>query len=102
MAKATLAIVLDPRAEAEARAAFVWYRERNPRAADEFQAAFERALADVVEASTRWPVFEDGARRRLLGKFPYVLVYDSDDRRIVVLALMHLRRRPGYWTSRKR
>lgn len=94
-------VVLDPSAEAEARAAFLWYVQRNPRAADEFQAAFERALAEVAEAPMRWPEFQQGTRRRSLGKFPYSLIYDVTEDRIVILAVMHHRRKPGYWKPRK-
>ncbi|TVS13311.1 MAG: hypothetical protein EA424_21590 [Planctomycetaceae bacterium] len=35
--------------------AFDWYRARSERAAEEFEEAVERALADIVEAPDRWP-----------------------------------------------
>jgi toxin ParE1/3/4 len=98
----TREVVLDPRALAEARAAFLWYLERNARAADEFQFAFERALDEVTETPLRWPEIVPGVRRRLFAKFPYSLVYVVDDARITLLAVMHHRRRPAYWQPRIR
>lgn len=47
-------------------------------------------LADGVPA---------GVRRVLLRRFPYHLVYVTEPRSVVV-ALAHLRRKPGYWAAR--
>ncbi|MBA3346286.1 MAG: type II toxin-antitoxin system RelE/ParE family toxin [Gemmatimonadales bacterium] len=35
-----------------------------------------------------------------LRRFPYSLLYRIETDRIYVLAVMHHRRRPGYWTDR--
>jgi hypothetical protein len=38
--------------------------------------------------------------RRLVPGFPFGILYRIDAHEIVVLAVMHLRRRPGYWMDR--
>ena len=40
------------------------------------------------------------ARRVLLNSFPYGVVYRIFDNQIVILAIMHLRRKPNYWVKR--
>jgi hypothetical protein len=41
-----------------------------------------------------------GLSHRLLTGFPFAIAYALDGDRIVVLAVAHLRRRPGYWLGR--
>jgi len=42
----------------------------------------------------------EGARRVLLKRFPYSIVYIELEAQVRVLAFAHLRRKPGYWKSR--
>lgn len=39
-------------------------------------------------------------RRRRIHRFPYVIVFVESTTEYVVIAAMHLRRRPGYWLTR--
>jgi len=55
------------------------------------------ALADGFDGSPH-PHVSD-VRRLLLRRFPYGIVFVADEARVEVLALEHLRRRPGYWRS---
>jgi toxin ParE1/3/4 len=40
-------------------------------------------------------------RKRRVPRFPYDVVYRIKEERILVLAIKHHRRRPGYWTWRR-
>jgi toxin ParE1/3/4 len=66
-----------------------------------------RLLADVrsalrlVEEFPELGTRRQGCRRFLLSKFPFDLVYSIEGSVIVVLALAHHRRRPGYWKERQ-
>lgn len=60
----------------------------------------ERAVADLSESPERWPYFLLNSRRRLLDRFPYSIVYLIETERVYILAVMHQRRRPGYWRKR--
>jgi toxin ParE1/3/4 len=42
-----------------------------------------------------------GARRVLLRRFPYSIVFYERTNEIVVVAFAHSSRRPGYWRSRE-
>ena len=39
-------------------------------------------------------------RRALVVRFPYQVVYRLDQSEIVILAVAHMKRRPGYWKHR--
>jgi toxin ParE1/3/4 len=47
------------------------------------------------------PVVRGEIRRRLCHRFPYGLLYSAVGGEIRILAVMHLRRRPGYWVGRR-
>lgn len=91
---------LHPEAVEEARAAFLWYRERSESAANAFLSEMDRALAEIAEAPRRWPSYLYGARRFVLRRFPFLIVYRELEDTVQVVAVAHGRRRPGYWRRR--
>ncbi len=91
---------MDAGAEHEARDAFLWYADRNPRAAVRFEAELEHVLARIVEAPHSFPESEPGVRRALFPRYPYSVLFAIEPKGIVILAIAHGRRRPGYWQAR--
>jgi plasmid stabilization system protein ParE len=89
-----------PPAVEEARAARKWYGTRSTAAA----AAFVRELAAVVaalqEAPLRWPAYLRGTRKLVLRRFPFLVVYRVVGEPVLVVAVAHGHRKPGYWRSR--
>ncbi len=47
-----------------------------------------------------WPRMEENIRRVLVHRFPYGVLYSNEGDPLHVLAVMHLRRQPGYWRER--
>jgi plasmid stabilization system protein ParE len=95
-----LDLELHPAAEAEARAALLRYRARDPAVADRFIAALDRAMERVANDPERWPSYSHGTRRLLLRRFPFAIIYRVALTRTLVVAIAHQRRRPGYWRRR--
>jgi plasmid stabilization system protein ParE len=90
-----------PAAESEVDAAAQWYGERRNGLGGEFIEAVLRTADDVCDAPHRWRVVRGRARRALLGRFPYALVYrETADGDIEIVAVAHTSRRPGYWARR--
>jgi plasmid stabilization system protein ParE len=89
-----------PEALEEAFAAARWYRERSPRAAQRFVAELNHAIDTIVEAPRRWPISLRGTRKLKLPHFPYLVIYREREGAVLILAVAHGHRRPGYWTSR--
>jgi len=42
----------------------------------------------------------EGIRRVLLQRFPFAVVYQVEPELILIVAVAHQRRRPGYWRDR--
>lgn len=64
--------------------------------AEEIRTAFDRIRA-FPEA---WPVFSARSRRAIVSRFPYGILYQVRPDRILVLAIMHLKRDPRVWRQR--
>ena len=65
--------------------------------ADEVQATIEHILC----FPNAWPVLVEDVRRCQTRRFPYGILYTIEDDAILILAVMHLHRSPGYWKHRK-
>lgn len=89
-----------PQAEAEAREAFLWYFDRSTIAADAFRAEVFDAIDRLSKTARDWPEDEDGTRHYHLRHFPYTVMYEVIDQNVIVFAIAHQRRRPGYWQGR--
>jgi plasmid stabilization system protein ParE len=97
-----LRVDFTPEAEQEAHEAFRWYWQRDPEAGDRFERIFVQAIVGIAEAPRQDREIEPGVRRRLLPPFPYAVLYQVEPTSVLVLTVMHTRRRPGYWRRRRR
>ena len=84
----------------EAVAAARWDAERSATAAAAFSDEIDEAECAIVRLPDAWPRFDHRTRRYLLRRFPFSVVYRVEAARVVIVAVAHGRRRPGYWKSR--
>jgi len=89
-----------PDALAEYEAAALYYAERDPAVGERFAAAVEDALERILEAPTRWRVLDEDVRRCLTRVFPYGVLYTIEPGFVLIVAVMHCSREPGYWKRR--
>ena len=89
-----------PAARDEIRNAHAWYEERSPLAALGFAQDVDRAIQQIAEAPTRHPEAAHDTRRVVLSRFPFTLFYRAIELDVVVIAVAHQKRRPGYWAGR--
>ena len=66
---------------------------------DEIDAVLETIL-QFPYAAPQWKGRRD-RRVAALDRFPFTLVYEVKGEEIVILALAHTSRRPGYWARRR-
>jgi plasmid stabilization system protein ParE len=71
--------------------------------AQRFRAAVDRVVESISESPDLGAPFRGPFRWMRTRRFPYVLYYEAlDPSRIMVYAVAHARRRPGYWQRRPR
>lgn len=89
-----------PDAEEELHRAYSYYESRQVGLGQRFARAFHDALKQVLDRPLAWAVLEPPYRLRKLKRFPYGILYDVQGEAVVIVAVMHLHRRPGYWRTR--
>ena len=93
-------VKLHPHARAELRAARNWYHERSPLSAFAFAQTVQNAISRIREAPNTFPLADHGTRKFVLQRFPFNIFYLIGASEIVIVAVAHQKRRPGYWSSR--
>ena len=93
-------ILWDPAAWKEVEEAFEYYAERSRRAAENFREALDDVVGSVADNGEAYPIFDEDARRCLLEKYPFGVLYTLDDEYAAIIVVMHTSRRPGYWKER--
>ncbi len=92
--------VFHPEALTEYAEAVQYYRKQRVEIAQAFVNAVEDAVYRLRESPTRYIVIDEDIRRCMTRKFPYGILYTIEPDYILILAVMHCSREPGYWKSR--
>ena len=80
--------------------AYDWYETQAEGLGNDLVAELDTGLEAVQALPEAWPRFGNSARRYLLARFPYSIVYLPDTRPVTIVAFMHQSRLPGYWQNR--
>ncbi len=67
---------------------------------DAFQREAQAATKLILERPLAWQVEIEPARRFVLNKFPFKMVYVVKNNLVLVVAIMHQHRLPDYWIDR--
>ncbi|MBL7037987.1 MAG: type II toxin-antitoxin system RelE/ParE family toxin [Pirellulaceae bacterium] len=89
-----------PEADEELHKVYEYYEARRQGLGRRFGEAFDEALARVLERPFAWGLLEPPYRLHRLKRFPYGILYEPREEEVVIVAVMHLHRRPGYWKHR--
>ena len=73
---------------------------------ESFAKAVNKCLDQILANPRLYPRLVQGHANRevrscLLERFPYSVIYEILETEIVILAIAHHRRRPGYWRRRR-
>jgi plasmid stabilization system protein ParE len=99
-------VLFHPEALRELREVFEWYTKRGASgAAARLVRLVDARIEEIARTPESFPKDPERSwarRARILG-WPYALVFTiHDEREVVVLAVAHGRRRPGFWAKRRR
>jgi plasmid stabilization system protein ParE len=87
-------------AQAELDEAISWYADQAPGLGDAFLIEALKALQLIEQFPQAWHPLTPQIRRCRLRRFPYSVIYAQDGADLLVLAVAHQHRRPGYWRNR--
>jgi len=91
-----------PEAEAEFLVEVEYYAGVQPRGGARFLAAVDSAIVRALGFPKAGLPYFVKTRRVFVRGYPFFLVYREEPGGIVIFALVHGARRPGYWRSRAR
>jgi plasmid stabilization system protein ParE len=89
-----------PDARLEYRAAAEFYEARQVGLGAAFTKEIETAIEHILEAPERFRFIEQDVRRCLARTFPYGVLYTVERDLVLILAIAHGSREPGYWQDR--
>ena len=89
--------IVRPLAEADLEQAASWYDDERAGLGARFLADVQQVFTRIRETPQQFPAIDRKSRRALLQTFPYAVYFRETDDSLVVLAVLHLRRRPGLW-----
>lgn len=89
-----------PEALDEFESAALYFAERQPGLELRFIANIETTIRRICEAPSAWRVLEGEVRRCLTPVFPYAVLYSIEPDHLLIIAVMHCSREPGYWRQR--
>ena len=87
-------------AEVEMTEAALYYEACAAQLGERFLDTVQLGVEQIQESPITWPSIGYGIQRYLLPQFPYSLLYRDDPEEIVVIAVMHQKKRPYYWIDR--
>ena len=93
-------IAVHESAEEELTATALYYESRETDLGEEFLRQLALSFDRIHEHPLSYRTVFDEYRRCLMTRFPHGVVYRIEDERVLVFAVAHVRRRPGYWRDR--
>jgi toxin ParE1/3/4 len=89
-----------PEAVLEFAEAVQFYKGRGRALGQRFAKEIRSTIAKVVATPDRWRVLEQDVHICRTRVFPYAVLYTIEPSYILIVALAHGKRRPGYWRHR--
>ena len=87
-------------AERELNDAAQYYDQQQSGLGAAFITDVQHCSGAILQHPEVGPVILGTVRRRLCRRFPYALLYTIRPDAVRILAVMNLKRRPGYWVGR--
>jgi plasmid stabilization system protein ParE len=91
-----------PEAENEFTKAIDYFENQQRELGFEFSVEVYKTVQRIKANPRSWTKVSGTIRRILVQRFPFGILYhyDSESKHIFIVAVMHLRRNPGYWRER--
>jgi hypothetical protein len=87
-------------AEIELEEAVAYYDEQELGLGDRFLDQVARAIDQIATNPLGWAKIEIDIRRCATGNFPFHIIYKIYSDEFLIIAIMHMRRKPLYWKKR--
>jgi plasmid stabilization system protein ParE len=90
-------LIIRPEAELDIQDGFEWYEAQLSGLGSEFIRAVDNCLSGIGRNPQSHPIVYKKARRALVRRFPYGVLYVFEQEFVAVVACFHSKRDPKYW-----
>ncbi len=97
-----LPVRLRPAALQELTEAWSWYETKREGLGDEFRVCVDAGMAEIGRSPLASAKVRGEARRKVVRRFPSVLIYLAEPEHVEVIAVFHTSRDPAGWQERIR
>ncbi|HPI20555.1 MAG TPA: type II toxin-antitoxin system RelE/ParE family toxin [Candidatus Kapabacteria bacterium] len=66
----------------------------------EFAIEVQKAIERIIQYPNSWSKLSTRTRKCRCNRFPYNVIYSLKDETIIIIAIMHTKRKPNYWEKR--
>ena len=91
---------IHPLADEEIFQASEYYKNKRPGYGEKFRVEINRLIDQIEQAPARFRRLKGGCQRNIAVGFPYAVIYKEFSDYILIVAVMHMHRRPDYWMDR--
>jgi hypothetical protein len=89
-----------PAARIELNESVDYYEERRDGLGTEFLKEIYYTIQNILKYPNAWSILSRNTRRCLTKRFPYGVIYQIKEDEVIIIAIMQLNRKPGYWANR--
>ncbi len=94
-------IIIRPEAEDDLKDAFSWYEDKRTGLGHDFLLQVDAGLSFIQRNPESRPTEYKGTRKHLTKRFPYKIIYVVEKEKIIVLGVIHVKRRPNIIKKRR-
>ncbi len=94
-------VIVRPEAEDDLKDAFSWYEDKRRGLGYDFLLHVDAGINFINRNPEIHPIEYKGTRKHLIKRFPYKIIYLVEKEQIIVLAVIHGRRRPALIKKRR-
>ena len=87
-------------AQQEMDESFEFYEDQVTGLGHDFLTEILATFKRIKQDTQAWTPFSVRTRRCLVNRFPYGVMYQELENEVLVIAIAHLHRKPGYWEDR--
>jgi len=66
-----------------------------------FKVEVRKTISRIQKYPKTWPLEREEVRKCFVHRFPYKVLYSVQDTTIVILAIAHQHRKPGFWIEER-
>ena len=91
---------LKPEVYNDIKIAYDWYESQRIGLGEDFLLTLEESYSKITRTPKIYQLIYKTVRRKLLRRFPYGLFFVLRGDEVIIIAVMHTRRKPSDWNER--